>query len=102
MILASLFLIIGFVQSNPIDHVKNDHIIKNLFKSKLSAEATCEACEIILPVLRKAFKENQTEQISFIVENICIFFKIENKIVCHQVIDEYLVRKTTVYKKYRL
>ena len=99
VIVAVFVVILGVAQASPVinreeaKHQVSEAIKKldDLFKEKIELSPPCVACEILLPILHKALLENQTEQIEFITEKVCNLFKIENPIVCHQVIDEYAV-----------
>lgn len=52
---------------------------------------TCIACELALSVARKLVIENRTEEIESVVQLLCIQLKIEDKVVCTQVINTYIV-----------
>jgi hypothetical protein len=66
---------------------------KPLRPAKIKLNIECDACNIVLPVVRHLVKNNHTTYLNFICEKL----KIEDNAVCNSVLALYEVNKLKVY-----
>lgn len=94
MIKYFLLLICCFLVTQPRVIDKSDKFKCTDYLCKedsLAENALCHFCEIVVPYARELILKNKTQDLENLAIFLCETLKIEDKIVCPQVLKSYIV-----------
>lgn len=60
-------------------------------ENELAENALCHFCEIVVPYARELILKNKTQDLENLAIFLCETLRIEDKIVCPQVLKSYIV-----------
>lgn len=60
-------------------------------KNGIIIQTVCEACDLLIPLARELALKNRTQEIENIAVLVCINLKIEDTVVCNQIVKLFLV-----------
>lgn len=87
-----IFCYILISEQRAIDKIGNLKCVDYSCKEDTIAEnALCHFCEIVIPYARELVLKNKTQELENLAIFLCENLRIEDKIVCPQVLKSYIV-----------